>query len=218
MSNFRRHLIIAYNNNKYISNGLVFNLVGEEASSSVWTDNIGGKSFTLTNAVKIDNGVQFTKTSYGIYDGDISDMPDYTESTIEFVYKITSWDTPAGVIFGIKASNKPLVFYSNSENCIKRATAYNITTANFNRLLNVKQTQSINDNYNYINKTDKGFGTLTSYSYANLSNNIQLGNPKYTNRAFIGILYAVRIYNRQLTSDEILHNQHIDINKYGIKI
>jgi hypothetical protein len=35
---------------------------------------------------------------------------------------------------------------------------------------------------------------------------------------FKGDIHAVRVYNRLLTEDEILHNQNIDIQKYNIPI
>ena len=35
---------------------------------------------------------------------------------------------------------------------------------------------------------------------------------------FVGSIHAIRVYNRKLTEEEILHNQQIDINKYGISI
>lgn len=35
---------------------------------------------------------------------------------------------------------------------------------------------------------------------------------------FKGDIHAIRVYNRLLTEDEILHNQNIDIQKYNIPI
>ena len=34
----------------------------------------------------------------------------------------------------------------------------------------------------------------------------------------IGNMYAARVYNRALTDEEILHNQRIDSERYGIEL
>ena len=46
-------------------------------------------------------------------------------------------------------------------------------------------------------------------------------NPNYDRSIaspFNGNMYAARIYNRALTDEEILHNQRIDMERYGVVI
>lgn len=117
----------------------------------------------------------------------------YTSGSNEGIYEIGD--------YGASASNK---FTSN-------VVSYGVTT-----------TTSITNNVMIVNKE---VGTNIGVSPTQLSYNgdkyITIGgiwdnSTSTSSYRYNGYLFAIRVYNRKLSKEEMLHNQNIDYNRFGI--
>lgn len=207
MSNYRRNLLV----NSYIADGLAFQLCGEDATSSNWIDRIGKNNFTLYNCMLGDKCVTFNgSSSYGVCVG--KDYP-YNTSTIEVV--VSSSNMSNTQVFFMGKTKSICIGTYRGDYVISNGTyttvKYKINNANSNiRIV------SLNTNLGYEN-TVKSIANGAEY-WLGGDTNMYIGARIPTAQFFTGNIYQIRIYNRLLTKDEMLHNQHIDINKYGIKI
>ena len=63
---------------------------------------------------------------------------------------------------------------------------------------------------------------ITNYAGANYLSNTGtyngIGATASTNYGFTGKIYAIRVYNRLLSTDEMIHNQETDIKRFGLNI
>ena len=195
----------------YVTSGLVFHLDGADATTSAWVDKIGGIEFTMHN-VTLDGkgGVVFNGSAYGNYP-DTLDFPSSTH-TIEVVLNKTETGG-LQVAFMINASDKVTFGFSSGGDYIV--------------------TKSGNSNYRATWTTGSGLATYSisnSYAYKNCALMSQrsadtwflrtggtfVGSRSVDNAFFKGTIYQIRVYNRALTANEILHNHAIDISKYNI--
>jgi hypothetical protein len=79
----------------------------------------------------------------------------------------------------------------------------------------IKSNLPIIANGEYYNETSStSRASISNKSLARVGGRVD-GSSKVT---FKGDIHAIRVYNRLLTEDEILHNQNIDIQKYNIPI
>lgn len=198
----------------YISNGLVFHLDGADATTTEWVDKIGNIAFTMNNVTLDGNGgVVFNgSSSYGNYSSNL-DFPSSTH-TIEVVLNGTQAGT-LRVAFMINASNKVALGYSSDG-------TYIITkSGNSNARKTWKTT--INSGIHVFSVTPSGaydngsaMTVRSTDTWYLRTGGTFVGSRSADNAFFKGTIYQIRIYNRALTPDEILHNQAIDINKYNI--
>ena len=209
MSMFRRMLMMQQQKS-YIKDGLVFQLVGEDATSTNWIDRIGKKEFILSNCTLGNKCVCFNGTNSfgqsGVFGWDAD------TSTIEIVFKQNN------------ANNYQLMFISPTANTIAFGTTggkgclwvsnnpHSYPTITYNDKI---KTVSINANLSYYNLNSVSKGGRDYWS--NNGSHTYIGCRKEPNQDFFnGNIYQIRIYNRLLTADEIIYNQKIDIKKYGI--
>ncbi len=214
-------MIAANTNNQdedYIQYGLVFHLdcANYNPTLNTWVDKKGGVSFATSN-VTVDSlgGVVFNGTnSKGVASVSLNYPVD--TSTIE-------------VAIYVRASKSQFVLESGGSNTIMYG--FHNTTAN------CLCSMSTNKNYNKI-PISTGF-IANSVHYGSSPANIVNGNigsfassgtywsksgsvaylgsrstGTYGNFYLNGIIYQIRIYNRLLTTDEMIHNHQIDMNKY----
>lgn len=201
----------------YIENGLVLWLDCADATTSAWTDKIGNKTFNLYNVTK-DNlgGVVFNgSSSYGKHSNSI--FYDKSSCTIEAVVRSTSnkeggvfCNTQGGLSFYYYSTNQVLNGASKSSG----ASKWQVDIAGLH-VASLAGTTAYQDGTGPLTRsTADGFGGNDSGTYIgrrdiNSNNNGIRG-------AFGGTIYQIRIYNRLLSPEEILYNQGIDIQKYGI--
>jgi hypothetical protein len=197
---------------EYISEGLVFHLDGADATTSTWVDKVGGVEFAMHNVtLDADGGVVFSGTgSYGNYPNNLN-FPISTH-TIEVVVKRASNDMAC--VFMINAADNVAFGFSSGINYIVTKSGNS----------NKRVAWEIIDNglHVYSVKTNKAFSdgnTMAPRSpdtwYLRQGGTF-VGSRSADNAAFKGSVYQIRIYNRQLSDKEILHNQAIDMAKYGI--
>ena len=202
----------------YIKNGLVFWLDGlnKGGTANAWTDRINPDIiFTnASNAAKeIAKGWSFngaggltnsTNSSYWRDDAKVN-VPDC--STIEIVYNghnnksqilfITNLFT--ALSFGFYANGKSLLIgYDNQ--------AYTLPVVNGNRIVSANKTLALDCGQRLVKKSDTYYETEAVSSIGYRTNN----------NYFTGEIYSIRMYNRQLTDDEMLNNQRIDNERYEL--
>lgn len=221
MSEYRRRLMLGQRD--YIKDGLVFRLVGSDFDSvnGTWTDRIDNATFTMTDCTASGDGVNFNgSSSYGY--GLPSFEPTYNVYTIEVVF-MTRKTTHQAIITPKSGSNLCLTHHGYSNNlsifCILRNGSTQLRRPLGPKSTNKTVTMSVNTVRNYTNLTSystsitiRPSGNAAYFSLGCVLNGTTISNY------FNGIIYEVRYYNRQLTVDEVLHNQKIDISRYNITV
>ena len=201
----------------YIQDGLFFHLDGADCNGSTWADKISGKVLTKTGSdvTVADGGVTFAGAS-AFYSTEIT-VPSQATGTIELVYITNS--TGGYQYMLVYSSDSSGICYSYNCNSktvwIKPSTSPGrggfITGSVF--------VQSLTSGINYVNgtkiTTTSGNVNRTGgycFSVGACITNSSLARD----RSSSGTLYQLRIYNRQLTEAEIIHNQQVDMAKYNI--
>lgn len=210
----------------YVRDGLIFFLDGLNRGgvSGEWKDVVGGKIFVLNGGyVEYDNMVLFGNSSYGVYDGYVSDNHD--GETGEFVLSGLSTSSIGQGIFiqplvegqkvGYSVYHRDGNWWFEINNA--RHNAYKVTTgANQNMTIS---TQGYTDALGVQNAVTKPRNGQTNYWGGNTTGKTYLaarvisGNPY---QFYSGAVYAVRIYNRKLTRAEVLNNQRLDNFRYNL--
>lgn len=202
----------------YVTNGLIFFLDGKQlATASKWTDIVGGKEFSLTNCSINGGGVVFDgSSSYGAYNGAISS--DWESETIEAAIDTTMANSRDILNQPIPGISLRLSLTDGNMRVVLRAGGGKATYCMYPSSVISRVVSGIKGKA-VVNKT-----TYTGYDYviptAAVSTTIGARNTSgNTYSAFFpGTIYAIRIYNRQLTEAEMLQNQQADIDRYGITL
>lgn len=196
----------------YIQDGLVFHLDGinKGDDETKWTDLIGGIYFPLNTLTTVnDDNIQFKGNTF--ITGNKNIIVPFTEGTIEVCLDGNSGN---GCIF-MNPNNQALSFMiynsgytikpsGTSNNQFKMGNyKYGKFTGSFISSLGLvngnKLTTMAKDNWqpNNTYPTIGGRNTRTRYYYT-------------------GKVYSIRLYNRQLTEDEMLHNQQVDNIRFNL--
>lgn len=224
---------------QYISDGLIFELDGLDKRSSgsyCWVDKVGGKTFTNAGGVEeLNNGFRFKGTSTSYLTGNFASLTSasYNNCTIEVVLKSSlesgAWSpvvifgdwssTSNSQYIGVAANYNSSVNYNHSLQFVSRSR--NGSTNCYKIPANILMTTSLKSNQPIMANRQQYSETSTT-SMTTISNKTQVrvgGRVDGSNVVtFKGDIHAIRVYNRLLTEDEILHNQNIDIQKYNIPI
>ena len=185
-------------------------------SSGNWVDLIGGKVFTNTGCIVGDNHWYFNntyKTAATCYftNSDTMNYPS-TTSTIEIVYESEINDyfclfitkTSGSVCFGTNGTGTQYI----SSVGVNKATGVR-TSGPEKRIISIAGTTIIRDGVSISTTTANCFGTVPSTNAIGYS-------PGATTWAFKGKVYCIRIYDRQLTQEEIIYNQKIDNLRFNL--
>ena len=192
----------------YVQDGLVFQLDGIDKGNveGAWVDRKAGRQFTLNNCIVNSDNIEFNGTdSEAIY----NQLLDFgTTTTLEVVF--IKEETPATIISsGDKVqlialhttSGYKYRYFSGNQvtgQPFPDPTAIHtlsIPTSGRPILDQIAQPKT----YKYM---DSDTGTITYVG----------GGLSYLK----GKIYSIRIYNRNLTQDEMLKNQMIDIERFNI--
>lgn len=213
----------------YISDGLVLNLDGSDrgGTSGHWVDKVEGYDFTLgSGATEQSNGVQFDAANEWGTCNDatlLSLLPSYTEGTIEVVFTSLSGfsntlrtlvkPSEAGKIGAAIATQGTKFCYgvdsSSSELARTLVSAVSdpslhIISANAARLVQ--------------NQTVSTAAVTTANVLPNRLSALAVGGAAVAGSSdtwAMAVIHSVRIYDRQLSESEMLHNQALDLAKYG---
>lgn len=224
---------------QYISDGLIFELDGLDKRSTgsyCWVDKVGGKAFTNAGGVEeLSNGFRFKGTSTSYLNGNFTDFTSvsYNNCTIEVVLKSSlesgAWSpvvifgdwssTSNSQYIGVASNYNSSVNYNYSLQFVARSRngstyCYKIPS-NTLMTASLKSNQPIMANQQYYSETSTtSMSSVSNKTYSRIGGRVDGSNVV----TFKGDIHAIRVYNRLLTEDEILHNQNIDIQKYNIPI
>lgn len=192
----------------YIQDGLVFQLDGIKRGGveGHWVDLVSGIDFTLHDCVEEGDHVSFDgNSSYG--NGGRSKTMNYSKFTIEACYRGT------GFIFAAYPQTETPLFYALSNRVYYQyGKGWNIGTID-----SALRTVGACSTYGMANSAV----VTTTYSNSMLGNGSTLSigkriNGSYAANPFNGDIYGVRIYNRELTQEEMLHNQSVDNARFNL--
>lgn len=196
--------------NDYVKDGLVLMWNPLTANSQEWKT--WDSQWIYKNNGKViisDSGIPYFPTS-AAYNGTTGlSNQIYNTFTIEIVIKDKSTNGNNRVYYG--SSGSLCMGTLSGDRGYLNSTANTVAFPIKNDGL--RHTVSIANNVCYVDgaKINSG-GTNNWGNAANAKFFIGAGASNYNN--FIGYIYEIRIYNRLLTSNEILHNQEIDMDVY----
>lgn len=202
--------IQAIDETTYIQDGLIFQLdgiaKGNSADTSTWVDLKGGLVFTQEGVVEsLANGWHFDGTCYLTCSTLLPGNSDYTVEVCMsnfILWHNGSWGNGYPYFYNV---GKALYFLQRN---------VSVTVDNILTVVGSPFTASLNLDTCYINKilyTGRG-----SSNFFSDPNRFDIG--LYRDNHSTGTIYAIRIYNRRLTSEEQLHNQNVDITRFNISV
>lgn len=193
----------------YIQDGLVFQLDGIDKGDSNWIDRKGQKEFVLHNVVTNSNNMEFNGTN--AYAECSSTLGyDSATHTLEVVWE---GNKVTGVPFfgGPTSAELCLLPQGTPLRRLSFGTGMNFIV---NQPDELKMISANADNIIY----NAGWIGTSAELEANASYNqtvASVGRYK-TSNYFRGKIYAIRVYDRKLTTLEMLQNQLIDIQRFGL--
>ena len=208
----------------YVTDGLILYLDGIEQGdeANVWTDLINGMRFVKKGSGVTFNrdNVQFTGTNANqcLYSSDTFSPPHTNTGTVEVCYR-DAVTTETGV--------QVLLYSGNVSGAIgfqiwKRQIAYASYGANYYTGVwndNGTGTYSVSSARAYQNLVNVGFTSTKAYQ-SRSANVVIVGASGRGASTFYdqykGKLHSVRVYNRQLTEEEILYNQAVDNTRFNL--
>lgn len=193
----------------YIQDGLVFQLDGIDKGNDAWIDRKGQKEFVLHNVVTNSNNMEFNGTnSYAECSSTLG--YDSATHTLEVVWE---GNKVSGVPFfgGPTSAELCLLPQGTPLRRLSFGTGMNFIV---NQPDELKMISANADNIIY----NAGWIGTSAELEANASYNqtvASVGRYKFSNY-FRGKIYAIRVYNRKLSALEMLQNQLIDIERFGL--
>lgn len=213
----RRRQLLMMGGGGYIKNGLVLQLDGIDKGTSdttKWVDLVGGIEFTEVNGVSMHNGnhLTFFGSGYGeqMLVGDkVVDFPASTH-TVEAVMicRNSGWQG----IFGSGKNGNVMLYQQTGYKLAMAGTQTGLTKElpiNSPRIVSLTSERymyngevfeypsSLILTRNFVYPTIGSLNTTQSYG-------------------FKGDLFAIRIYNRHLTTEEMLHNHKVDNERFNL--
>ena len=190
--------------------------------TNVWKDLVGGYEFSLTGTTIGDNSMIFdgTASSYGTLSAtDTSSTFLAAKSgTLEIVYRSTSSAASqvlmqstgaSGLAYAIWETSKILPYTSGSQASQQSFSFSSGTSTNF---VAVRYSSSAP-----ISAIANGSALVSAggSSWASPGTETFIGNRATKATGFTGSIYAIRLYDRQLTNPEILANQALDRSRFS---
>ena len=194
----------------YIQDGLVFQLDGIDKGNDAWVDIKGQKEFALHNVIVNDNNIEFNGTdSYAEYGTPLG----YSSAThtLEIVWESSK-------VTGVPFFGGP----TDAEVYLMQLQATTLRKLSFGTgmkyIANLPDTlKMISANADNIIYNAGWIGTSAALEARNSFDQTVASIGRYKgDNYFKGKIYAIRIYDRKLTALEMLQNQLIDIERFGL--
>ena len=193
----------------YIQDGLVFQLDGIDKGNNAWIDRKGQKKFVLHNVVTNSNNMEFNGTnSYAEYSSTLG--YDSATHTLEVVWE-------GNKIVGVPFFGGP----TSAELCLLPQGAP-VRRLSFGTGMNFivnqpDELKMISANADNIIYNAGWIGTSAALEdYADYNQTVASVGRYNSDYYFRGKIYAIRVYDRKLTTLEMLQNQLIDIQRFGL--
>ena len=210
---------------EYISDGLILWLDGKVKGSTpdAWTDLINGIVFTKRAGGVTFNSdnVQFgSSNNNALYNTSVTNFGTSTSCTIEVCYRDipTSGSRTAFYSYGTGGTSLGFQFVGGNRVAINVGNGggkphNGVWTAE------TTGTYSISTARAYQNGVSKGFTSDNSYQTRNAAASIIGGCGRGASTYYDclgGKIHSLRIYNRHLSEEEVLHNQSIDNTRFHL--
>lgn len=206
---------------------------GHDSSSGVWEDLIGEYDLTITSTSAVTWGndyLQFDGTSSSSAKSDADDVETPSSKTVEFVLSTTSADTETlGQMFydqnAVNESYGKVTIYSDNSVGVQGKTANTYETG-VNSISGIHSIVGVyaNDGTTsaaYVNGELVSLSNSKSHSMSGSKNKMIVGGSagatEQLGYLYTGKLHAIRIYNRNLTAEEIAQNYEIDVARFGLE-
>ena len=210
---------------EYISDGLVLWLDGKVKGNTTdaWTDLVNGVVFTKKGSGVTFNSdnVQFGGSSNNcLYNTSTTDFGTSTSCTIEVCYRDIPTSGTKAAFYSYGTGGTALCFQFTGGNRVV-INAGNASARPYNGAWTAETTgtYSISAARAYQNGVSKGFTGDKTYisrtAAASIIGASGRGASTYYD-ALGGKMHSLRIYNRQLTEEEVLHNQAIDNTRFNL--
>ena len=192
----------------YVQDGLVFQLDGIDKGNveGAWVDRKAGRQFTLNNCIVNSDNIEFNGTdSKAVY----NQLLDFgTTTTVEVVF--IKEENPATIISsGDKV--QLIALYTTSGSKYRFFSGNQVTGQPFPDTTTI-HTLSIPTSGRPILDQIAQPKTFKDFISKSSTNTYVGGHTSYLK----GKIYSIRIYNRNLTSAEMMKNQMIDIERFNI--
>ena len=210
---------------------------GHNGSATKWTDKVNSHELTISGQGTTwgENCINFTGNSGQQVTGDQlwSTMPD--NLTLECVFAITqtpfrtnqpvvglgatiALDDGSGYLNGhriVVKNDQTVIFEAKITNAFLLPSGITPTT-----IYKAAATYSGNEVVRaYVNGTEVSRGTTQQgLRYEATDKTVRVGNNGvYGEMPVTGKVYAIRVYNRQLSASELAHNDALDVERYGLE-
>lgn len=222
----------------YVQSGLVFHLDGilQGSNPNAWTDLIGNIVFSNNGAVKNGKGWYFDGAS--CFEG-ANNTPSFDPSanTIEvcFESELTNttyylfMDGEGQIMFNYIYDYKTKDFYvtkgtqasGTGFGALRPSTNDSRDNGNGKKIISYNGKAQSTSGAGYINGIE-GFPTSLSNTsvsgYPRVGCRFRAGEYQQNTNFFKGTIYSIRVYNRQLTTAEMLANQRVDNERFGFNL
>ena len=204
-----------YDNMGYIKAGKILHLDGinKGKNANAWTDLVGGLVFN-----NVGSGSATSTENAWYFAGDANiDMrlngtafPNSANRTIEACFKNEINSTLFIFISGTQVEGNLCLIMDRTYKVLflQRKQTYN-----FFPTLNMPHCVSLNMDAGLY---DGSAVSKSSLTYWSSNNHTHLGRRDSGGSAYKGYIYSIRVYDRKLTSEEMLHNQQIDNQRFNL--
>ncbi len=221
----------------YVTNGLIHHWdaidntgSGHDSSASVWADLVGNNNLTILGS-SITWGGNYL--NFGGTTGHKLLSANNAETsggkTVEVVFKPDSVQSAAVICAFCNEENdtadsnaygKINIYSDNTINCKgESSSCYQTGLAALTDLNSISASYSANTTISacYVNAVAKTANGAT-HSLRGSSKKISVGaSPTSYNYAFKGKIYAIRIYNKILTAEEVAQNYSVDVARFELE-
>lgn len=197
----------------YVTDGLVIHFDGKYgATTEKWTDLINGLELVNNRATLLnDGGYSFNGTGYL----SASSVTQYTGTnlTVEVVFKGAS-NMPSKCFIMADGSNTSgrFVLFRNSSAWTflqrQRTYTYSMPSA-------TKVSMSLSLDRGFANGVALSSGTADNWSN---TSKFTVGYSTASSRFLKGDVYAIRLYSRRLTEEEVMTNLRVDNERFGLNL
>lgn len=220
----------------YVQDGLIAHWDGidnvargtHDGTTTVWTDLIDGKNWTLgSNATVGEKALTFSGSSITAttctslpHDDSLAIFGSDGAKTVEIVLKPSSissqapLQTPIGCGVAMYFTSNPTYYFSFShmgnDDCMAWSSADKDVFATISASYRNLAVEAIyRDGVNATRSSTLGYTSSVNNMANNVSSVATLGS-QLNRSVFNGDIYALRVYNRQLTAEEIAQNAAVD--------
>lgn len=208
----------------YVTSGLIHHWdaidntsSGHSFDTTTWKDLVGNVDLTKINGTWLSNALSLSSASTdAVYSDSLEDL---TDATIEVCFKSTGAESVAFMTSQVSgtSSRRFIVFTDNTIGVISASSkSYTNPESSISDVRYVAcDYSSYNPNHVYVNGVETTQSNNThSFQYTG-SHKMGVGGAGNSYR-FTGEIYAIRIYNRALSSSEIAQNYAMDVQRFGL--